>query len=284
MALACLSGAAYYWFGPRVGLFVFIMLTFVGVTLFFASKRQFGYAETIAAIAIGLVILLLLLPAIQHAPLDYTTGHCRNNLHNLALALQQYQVNNGTFPPAYIADADGKPMHSWRVLLLPYIEGKAIYDQYRFDEPWNGPNNSALAASVKTPWVYECRISAAPGETPYLAVTGLQTIWPGTTTTKTSDIKDGPANTILLVEAHNSGIHWMEPRDLDFTTMPMTVNSPTSLSISSGHRHHEPYANIVLADGKVKQLPNTTSSKSLRAALTISGGEKEKLPVLRLRP
>jgi len=124
--------------------------------------------------------------------------------------------------------------------------------------------------------MYECPRSAANGESNYVAVTGPKTMWPGDKSTKCSDIKDGTFNTIMLVEVHNSGIHWMEPRDLEMPEMSMAVNSPNGAGISSGHLGG--WAHVVFASGQTKVLKNDTSPKALRAALTIAGGEKEILP------
>src|SRR5262245_5912743 len=66
---------------------------------------------------------------------------CKINLSNLGRALHNYNSRLGSFPPAYIADANGKPMHGWRTLLLPYLEEPKIRREYRFDEPWNSPHN-----------------------------------------------------------------------------------------------------------------------------------------------
>ena len=35
-------------------------------------------------------------------------------------------------------------MHSWRVLLLPYLDRSDLYKAYDFTEPWDGPNNRKL--------------------------------------------------------------------------------------------------------------------------------------------
>ena len=70
-----------------------------------------------------------------------------NNLKQIAMALQCYHQANGCFPPAYIADKTGKPMHSWRVLILPYLDRDDLYKAYNFTEPWDGPNNKKLATS-----------------------------------------------------------------------------------------------------------------------------------------
>ena len=68
--------------------------------------------------------------------------------------MHDYHGKNKHFAPAYVADENGKPMHSWRVLLLPMLEQQALYESYDFDEPWNGPNNSRLLA--QTPPSYQC--------------------------------------------------------------------------------------------------------------------------------
>jgi len=167
-------------------------------------------------------------------------------------------------------------MHSWRVLLLPYIDQRNLYKQYRFDEPWDGPNNIALANATSWPSFYRCPSSNWNGETNYFAVVGPQTIWPGTKTTKMSDIKDGTANTIMLVEVHNSGIHWMEPRDLDISQMSMSVNPHTGSGISSAHPGG--WAHVALASGETRAIDHTAPPQALRAALTIAGGEKDELP------
>src|SRR5215813_429619 len=61
-------------------------------------------------------------------------ANCQDNLKNLALAAVKYaEDHDGRLPPAYVLGKDGKPWHSWRVLILPYIGQKELYDTYRFD-------------------------------------------------------------------------------------------------------------------------------------------------------
>ena len=79
---------------------------------------------------------------------------CDDNLRQIALALQAYHRENGRFPPAYIANKHGKAMHSWRVLLLPYIGRSDLYEAYDFSQPWNGPKNEELL--TRRPDVSEC--------------------------------------------------------------------------------------------------------------------------------
>jgi hypothetical protein len=97
---------------------------------------------------------------------------CVVNLKQIALALHNYHDTYGTFPPAYVADENGRPMHSWRVLILPFLESSDVYSKYRFDEPWDGPHNRLLADRM--PYAYRCpsesRNSPPSRITSYVAV------------------------------------------------------------------------------------------------------------------
>jgi prepilin-type processing-associated H-X9-DG protein len=199
---------------------------------------------------------------------------CRNNLKQIIIALYDYHDAYGSFPPAYIADKNGRPMHSWRVLILPFLEQKPLYDLYDLNEPWDGPNNRKLADVCVS--IFNC---PADNEEPstmtsYLAVVGPNTAWPGSQPTCIMDFTDGTSNTLLLVEVANSGIHWMEPRDLHVLQMAPTVNPAAGQGVSSLHPGG---ANAAFADGSVRFLPDNTSPEQLRAMLTRSGGESVEL-------
>jgi hypothetical protein len=195
---------------------------------------------------------------------------CQNRLKSIGRALQQYEQHYGCFPPAYIADANGKPMHSWRVLLLPFIEGgEEVYRQYSFKEPWDGPNNRKLIGTrIMT---YSCPVDSNKGDhTSYVAVVGPGTAWPGAKSTRTSDMGDGPNRTILIAEVADSGINWTEPRDIAFDQMDFHINGTARNAISSCHRGN---ANVLMADCCVRSLRDTLPPETVRALLTIAGGE-----------
>jgi hypothetical protein len=87
------------------------------------------------------------------------------------LAGQKY----GCFPPAFIPDKDGKPQYSWRVLILPFLEQDALYREYRFDEPWNGPHNLVLVNQM--PAVYCCPSDyPSDSQTSYAMIVGPHAI------------------------------------------------------------------------------------------------------------
>jgi hypothetical protein len=198
---------------------------------------------------------------------------CRGSMSKLQLALRTYESDHGHLPPAYIAGPDGKPWHSWRVLILPYFEEQAVYEKYRFDEPWNGPNNSRLADQIRVE-IFQC--ASGPDyettlNTNYVAVVGEGTAFPGDTPVRLADIRDGLENTILLVEIAHSDIHWMEPRDLNRDSMSFDLDAPDVPCVSS---HHHAGPGVVFADEiKTYRLRPHLQPKTLRALLSIAGGE-----------
>ncbi len=173
---------------------------------------------------------------------------------------------NGHYPPAYTLGPDKKPWHSWRVLILPYIEQDNLFKAYRFDEPWNGPNNSQLASQIPKTFVFH-DTKLPTTTTNYLAVVGTNTMWPGTKGRKREEIKDDTSQTILIAENNGLDVHWMEPRDLSFDTMDFRVD--TSEGVSSWYKQ----PGVVTADGAVLRLSKETTPEALRAALTVNGGE-----------
>jgi hypothetical protein len=200
-------------------------------------------------------------------------SQCRGHLAQIQLALWNYHEAHGHFPPAFIAGPDGRPWHSWRVLILPYRDEQAVYDAYRFDEPWDGPHNRLLEDKLSGQ-PFQCPSGPDGGRTliaNYVAIVGDDTIFPSAGTVKESDIEDGLENTILVAEIDNSDIHWMEPRDLDAATMSFVLNDTSKPSISSPHPAGPA---VVFADGITPySLREPLSSETLRALITIAGGE-----------
>ncbi len=205
-------------------------------------------------------------------------SNCVNNLKQFGIALWNYHDTFKQFPPAYVADAEGKPMHSWRILLLPFFEEeglKELYKQYDFNEPWNGRHNSKLAD--KMPAVFRCPSDESKwNEANYVAVVDPETAWPGASTLNVRQIKDGTSNTIMLVEVADSGINWLEPRDLTLGQAMRGFN-PADIRPAISSKHADG-ANCLFADGSVHFLSNEIEPDLLRALLTANGGEDAEPP------
>lgn len=183
------------------------------------------------------------------------------------MAVANYHEATGHYPPAYLADVDGKAMHSWRVLILPYLEERELFEDYDFTEPWNSEANLRLASRM--PAVYAFHGDYEPGvvTTNYLAVVGENTTWPGSSTRFLEEVTDQHSETVMLVENSGQNVHWMEPRDLQFDTMSLLINSPNGIS----SKYFSPA--VVMLDGSLRRLEQGLSPEILRALLTINDGE-----------
>lgn len=185
------------------------------------------------------------------------------------MAVANYESDQGSLPPAFVLGPDGAPWHSWRVLILPYLEQKDVYNAYRFDEPWDGPNNRKLADKVGSLYLRAGLDPATRQTTSFVAVVGPETVFPGPKARKRSEIGDGLANTLLFVEIPDGDIPWMAPRDLLFDRMSFRINDGTGRGLGSRLGG----ARVDTADGAVKTLPETLPPNVLRALLTANGGE-----------
>ena len=239
-----------------------------------------GPALVIVAVVGGMILLAavigvliaLLLPATNAAREAARRVACINNLKQIGLAMHNYHDTYKCFPPAYIADENGGPMHSWRVLLLPFMEQQALYEQYNFKEPWDGPNNSRLVGMIDTVF-YRCPsedLTQGRSETSYVMIVGPGTISDGPTPTQMGQIADGVSNTIMLVEVTGSGIRWAEPRDLKLEEITLAVNEGAGNGIGG---KHPGVAHVLFCDGRVDILAKPIGPDRLRGMTTIAGGE-----------
>jgi hypothetical protein len=193
-----------------------------------------------------------------------------NNLKQIGLALHNYHDTTGKFP----ADVykDGKPILSWRVQILPYLEEDALYRQLKMDEPWDSPHNKPLLE--KTPKVFEVPgRDAGKGKTfyqgfvapnagilggrPWLVAGDAQGL-------QIAMIADGTSNTLAVVEAADA-VPWAQPGDLAF-------DPKQPLPKLGGHAPGKFVA--LLFDGSTRVLDTKKfDEKALRALITVNGGE-----------
>ncbi len=252
LLVMALLGSCLVMFGLP-GLFIFALVGLLAVFLNW-FKSIF---EALLSYALILLLIALLLPAICFISEAARCIQCRNHLKHLGLALQKYNDSYKCFPPAYVADKNGKPIHSWRVLILPFIEGDDISKQYDFNEPWDGSNNKKLLA--QRPRGFACasdkkKYSDDETLTSYFAVVGPDTIWSGK--------KSAAGQSVMLVEVLGAGIHWTEPRDYVVPSAQATDPRSSPLVISSNHKidngyffHDMPAAHVAFSDGSVWLLP-----------------------------
>jgi hypothetical protein len=223
----------------------------------------------IGTVTVGGVLVALLLPAVQAAREAARRMQCQNNLKQVALAMHNYHDVYKSFPPAYTVDADGNKLHSWRTLLLPFLEQAPLYDQIDLNKPWDAPENQHIA-DTSVP-VYACP-SSPNGMMPYtnyMVIVGPGAIFEGDQPIGIRDITDGTSNTILVVEVEGQQVPWMEPTDLSLDQMQMAINSgPTE----PGSNHPGGFQ-AALADGSVRFIAASIDPNTLRILITRNDGQ-----------
>jgi hypothetical protein len=228
----------------------------------------------VALVAIGVGFLSLGRPAWQALRAKQLRGACADNLERIGLALKAYEEAHGCLPPAYFADANGKPMHSWRVIILPYLGAaeRQLHAGYDYSKPWDAPENAMVLRQM--PAVYACPADSnalSMKETNYMVVVGSGTMFPGNSSRRRYEVTDSWDNTILVVEIASRGVAWTEPKDLDFAALNLTVNDGSRRSIGG---NHEEGANVLLGDYKTILLEKDSSREYVEGLLTTSGGEQ----------
>ena len=204
---------AVYAAGLPFGLWTVVLTTLVlGAWWVFFKLQNRGWL--IAVILFLVYLLILVVPfvrVIHEATLRRTAG--LHEVGQLTLAIINYESRRGAFPPAYDSDDAGKPIHSWRVLMLPSIGEDALYAKYDFDEPWDGPNNIKLLDQM--PAILSCRIKNSSAiSTPYKLVVDEGTLFEGGQTFDYGSINDGSLNTFAVIEDLKNPVPWTKPEDL----------------------------------------------------------------------
>ncbi len=210
------------------------------------------------------VLVALLLPAVQAAREAARRVQSVNNLKQLMLAMHNHHATFKRFPPQAIKDKNGKPLLSWRVKLLPYLDENALYEQFHLDEPWDSEHNRQLISQM--PLVYRSPNLSLDGKTIYLGIEHEDAVFP-----KNGDglglrnITDGTSNTLAMVEADaDHAVIWTKPEDLEF--------DPADPMKGLGNLRPGGF-NAGMCDGSVRFIANTIDPDMLRALITIGGGE-----------
>lgn len=139
-----------------------------------------------------------------------------NNLKQLGIAMHNFHASHKRFPGASVKDEDGKPLLSWRVQLLPFIDSGALFEQFHLDEAWDSPHNKALIDQMPTTFLAPGS-KADKGKTNYVGLHHENAVFYDGEGTGLRDIRDGTSNTIMIVEADDDhAVIWTKPEDLKF--------------------------------------------------------------------
>ncbi len=221
------------------------------------SKTQVLIAFALSGIIVA-VVLVFVLPSCREVERIST-------LKFLDLGVSNYNVHHGSAPPAFLWDAAGRRGHSWRVLLLPYIDHPTLYDEYRMDLSWSAPENAMLLDRMPDEYRSPTAGRQPDSVTNYLAVVGHDTLWPPGRCLSTKEWIEFPTDTVLLVEDLESSVEWTEPVDLE---------------LDQAMAHDGPFrrpggALCLFRDGSVRLVGPDVDPDVLESMLTRGAGAQE---------
>lgn len=234
---------------------------------------EHGPRFTLGGIVLGgfaiVIIVALLLPMTRGGAREAARRNsCLNNLKQIALGILNYETANGTLPPAYTVDAEGRRLHSWRTLILPYMEHATLYKTIDLSKPWDDPANAQARASERITSVYSCpSTSLAEGLTTYLAVVGTRGAFTGSAPRETAEVKRNRSDVLTVIDAPSDrAVHWMSPNDIstdDFLTFgPETKTNHVSVLFLAA-----------FLDGHTGSISMDLNADILRSTVTIDGEE-----------
>jgi hypothetical protein len=188
----------------------------------------------------------------------------RDHLQFMALAMHNYYDVHRRFPAQANYDKNGRPLLSWRVHILPFIEEGKLYKEFHLDEAWDSEHNQKLIERI--PHIYRSpELSFQDyGKTTFLGVAGKHAFFQGTEGITIRQITDGTVNTLMVVEAPPSqAVVWTKPDDFD---------------VDPGHLHERLFQGrdsfgAAMCDGSAYVIGKATTEDTLRAHYTINGGE-----------
>jgi hypothetical protein len=215
------------------------------------------------------VLVGLLLPAVQSAREAARRTQMQNNFRQVMLAMMVHESARLKFPAQAICDEDGKPLLSWRVAILPYLEEGGLFKEFRLDEPWDSEHNRKLVARM--PAIYadsSAPDQAARGLTTIQVLSGAGTAFAAADKAiQAGEITDGLSRTLAIVEATpDNAVPWTKPDDLEFDP-----ERPLA-GVGNPRRPGGLFA-AGFFDGHVRMLTPDVDPNVFKALATPAGGE-----------
>ena len=244
------------------------------------------FKKPLIVLTILLVPLILFLfvgvPAIGDAREAARRMLCSGRTNQLTLAFLLYHEQHGHFPPAYTVDENGNPLHSWRVLILPYMEQGKLYEQIRLDEPWDSEHNRRFH-NIQL-GIFQCpsrnrNVWGLRYNCDYSVIIGTDTVFPGAKVVSLDDIAT-PSDTILFVE-RMVPVNWMDPNhEIRFDAAseginrhPFGIGSEHSRGVNAGFAEGGYRFLIQTADGRIHSY-GRISIDNIKSLLTKSAEDE----------
>ncbi len=232
------------------------------------SRRIYFLAKVLG----GVLVALFLVGAINGFPVRNTREaarrtQCKNNLKQIGLALHRYHDKHGSFPPAYTVDAQGNRLHSWRTLILPFMDEQKLYESIDLTKPWDHLANAKARQTAIARYTCPSAEKREANRTVYLAISTPDSCFPGSEPRKIRDITDGTSETMMVAEvAAGDSVEWMQPLDQGELLFKAQFGLDKERSHTGGLQ-------FLLGDGTVRFITRDVDPAVASGLTTIAGGE-----------
>jgi hypothetical protein len=236
----------------------------------FLSREAIPTINLSTAVPIALAALV---PAVRSAEQARARARAGSNLSQIGLAFHKFHDVNKRFPTD-IRSKDGKPLLSWKVAILPFLEQNELFKEFKLDEPWDSAHNKALIPRMPTVFAVPDEPLGEPGQTSYRGFSGTGAIFDPIVPEgiAITDIMDGTSNTIAVVEAREA-VPWTKPgSDLGFENDP-THPEKLKAALEQLGGHSRGGFSAVFCDGAPRFVKSSISLITLQALITRAGGE-----------
>ena len=231
---------------------------------------RFGVVAKIVGgvVALGLVIALLL-PATRNARGAARRAQCTNNLKHISLAILAYEATFTAFPPAYSVDANGRRLHSWRTLILPYLEKPEKPLKIDLLKPWDDSVNQQPRSAAMYPYMCPSFADDARSDTTYLAVVASDGVFSGAEAGPRKEVHGGSTVVMVVEVSEDRAVNWMSPHDISEQEFLEMLRSDETLA-------HDGGVNVAFADGRVTFLHVDTTAEELRELISIHNKNRKR--------
>ena len=263
--------------GPCAGCGKNVTVPFAGAPAYAPRQAASGGGAGTAMLVVCIVLLggllvcgggiaLLAIPAVSSARVAAQRANSQNNLRQLGLAIHMYHDTYNELPPAVVKDANGKPLYSGMVLLLPYLEQQGLFQQFDKSKAWDDPANIGISHQMVMTFTNPASTDTRIGHSDYMLVGGPNAMLSDTGKSSMMNVVDGTSNTIMAVEVGPGSTleSWAQPIVWD-ASKPFSGPDPTTV-------------NVLFGDGSVRALPKTTPVQTLRLITDRQDGMPVNLP------
>lgn len=225
-----------------------------------SARRNHWLIQLLAVGGILFLLIVVLLPARRTVRGASERTQCLNNIRNITVALFNYHQEHNGFPPAYTINERRQKLHSWRTLILPYLDEQQLYDSIDLSKPWDDPVN--LEAGENRPTVFSCpSAKLADSHTTYMAFVGDDRFLLENHSRMLDSVPDGSQCLAVIDVSTALSTHWMNPTD--------TANEFAS-EFTRQSLNHNGVAIVAFADGSASTVSQSISPETLSQLMSVS--------------